>query len=285
MRAPRKYLVLLLLLTAAFTLATSLQPQALNWTRRTQPESVLKILLGDSRRMFANQLFVQADISFHSGYYPSIFEEARRAEERDSDVSHPHEDEGKQLEKGFLGPPLDWVDRFGRHFRPVIHTHLHGLKIGEILPWLSFSADLNPHQIETYMVAAYWLEQMGKPEEGVRFVRKGLGNNPGNPALLYELGWLFFEDLHDAPHARNVWLAALRRWHQVEAPKEQPDKRLLREILGGLVRVEAAADRPKQAVKYLEELKTVSPDPKAVQQLIDDIERKTSGKSTTSSKP
>ena len=30
--------------------------------------------MGDSRRLFANQFFVEADVYFHSGYYPTIFD-------------------------------------------------------------------------------------------------------------------------------------------------------------------------------------------------------------------
>ena len=71
------FLVLLLLLAACFSLATVIQPRAQGWSKRAGSGSVLKVLLGDSRRLFANHFFVQADVSFHSGYYPSIFDQAQ----------------------------------------------------------------------------------------------------------------------------------------------------------------------------------------------------------------
>ena len=276
MRATTTLLITLLLLAGVFSLATVLQPQALKWTGRTQEQSILKIVMGDSRRMFANHFFIQADVSFHSGYYPSIFDQARQAEERDSDVAHPKEDEGKQLDAGFLGPPTDWVDRFGRRFRPVIHTHLHGQKIGELLPWLRISADLDPHRIETYLVCAYWLERIGKTDQAVLFVREGLRANPGNPDLLYELGLLYFEGDKDFSMARNLYLAALRRWDAVEGHKQKPDQNLREEILGGLVRVAEQSEQLNQAVGYLEQMKAISPDPDAIQKLIDEIKKKLS---------
>ena len=69
--------------------------------------------------MFANQFFVQADVSFHSGYYPSIFDQARAAAQ---DTRHLTAKEGEPAEEEhekrmqFLGPPRDWIERFGRHF-------------------------------------------------------------------------------------------------------------------------------------------------------------------------
>ena len=62
----------------------------------------------------------------------------------------------------FLGPPRDWIERFGRHFIITEHTHLQGAKEREILPWLRISAELDPQKIETYTVAAYWLRDLGK---------------------------------------------------------------------------------------------------------------------------
>ena len=32
--------------------------------------------MGDSRQLFANHFFTKADVYFHSGYYPSVFDQA-----------------------------------------------------------------------------------------------------------------------------------------------------------------------------------------------------------------
>src|SRR5882724_3617444 len=94
---------LILLQVVCFSLAAWLQPrQEQRGGMHEQSGSALALLLGDGRKMFANHLFVKADVFFHSGYYPSVFDQARQEEEKDSDVSHPGEGEGKE-EKGFLG--------------------------------------------------------------------------------------------------------------------------------------------------------------------------------------
>jgi len=70
------YLVFGLLAAGSFTFATILQPLADAWTRRNDSSGILKVLLGDGRRLFANHFFVKADVTFHGGYYPSIFDQA-----------------------------------------------------------------------------------------------------------------------------------------------------------------------------------------------------------------
>src|SRR5882757_1299840 len=96
----RPWLILILLLVICFSLVAWLQPrQVARTSAREQSGSVLALLLGDGRKMFANHFFVKADVYFHSGYYPSVFDQARQDEENDSDVSHPEEGGGHQEEK------------------------------------------------------------------------------------------------------------------------------------------------------------------------------------------
>jgi hypothetical protein len=115
-----------MLLAACFSLATVLQERVSDWNKRGESDNVLKVLLGDGRHLFANQFFVQADISFHSGYYPSIFDQANRPK----DTGHLTAKEGEPAEEehekqmNFLGPPRDWIEGFGRHFIVTEHTHL-----------------------------------------------------------------------------------------------------------------------------------------------------------------
>ena len=105
--------------------------------------------------------YVKADAYYHSGYYPTIFDN------RDAfQTPHMAEDTGavdshnQGEEEGFLGPPRDWIDAFGRHFIPNRHTHLDeggptddlssSNEVREILPWLKLSADLDPDNVQTY---------------------------------------------------------------------------------------------------------------------------------------
>jgi tetratricopeptide (TPR) repeat protein len=270
------YLILLLLLAACFSLATIVQPRALTWSQRGQSGSVLNLLLGDSRRLFANHFFVQADVSFHSGYYPSIFDQSAAPKDSRHMTAKEGEPEAEEHEKkmNFLGAPRDWIERFGRHFLIPSHTHLEGGTEREILPWLRLSAELDPQKIETYTVAAYWLRDMGKTNEAEAFLREGLRNNPESYEILFELGRLYDENFHDVARARNAWDLALRRWSNQAAAKKDPDTLTLSKIALNLAHLEEKEGNLQRAITLLELAKKTSPNAAALQQQIDELKQK-----------
>jgi len=286
-KTSRATLLLLLLLTGVFTLGTWLQPRILTWSSRSQSDSALKRLLGESRRLFANHFYVKADVYFHSGLYPSIFDQARQNEQRENHMAAAqHEDHGKagehEHEEGmdFLGQPKDWVDRFGRHFRVTEHTHLEGGVTREMLPWLRISAELDPQRIETYTVASYFLRrELNKPDEAEEFLRQGLRANPGSYEILFELGRLYYENRHDAERARNLWLLALQRWEQTEGIQKEPYYTSRDAITVDLAHLEAEAGNYAEAIKWFEQTKMHSPHPDEVQGQIDALKSKLPGAS------
>lgn len=270
-------LILLLLAVACFSLATALQPRVSSWSKEDDSGNVMKVLLGDGRRIFANQAFIEADVYFHAGYYPSVFDQTRIPK----DARHmtakegSAEEEEHEREMNFLGPPLDWIERFGRHFLITEHEHLHGGTQREILPWLRLSADLDPHRITTYTVASYWLRrELGKPQEAQQFLREGLRNNPESYELLLELGRLYNENYHQRERARNLWNLALRRWQEQETGKHDADVHSLEEITINLARVEEADGDLRDAVVHLQMAARVSPNPGALRQQIAVMQRK-----------
>jgi tetratricopeptide (TPR) repeat protein len=279
-------LSLLLLLTICFCLAANLSLWYQNWQgNRGKSSSLLEVALGDARRMFANHFFVKADAYFHSGFYPSIYDNLESYQ-----TPHIAEDSGATAGKNtgdegtFLGPPRNWIDRFGRQFFPSTHTHLteggangkEGVKeVGEMLPWLKLSQELDPKQVQTYTVTAYWLRSMGKIDDALDFLRTGLRENPGDPQLLFDLGRLYQEFRHDPDRARNVWRAGLLNLARLPAPKDEQEKdqRLYvqEQILGQLAQLEAEVGNTHAALDYLEQLKAISPDPQDIQKRIDEL--------------
>lgn len=276
MRRPTLTLILLLLAAACFSLATVLQPRAAAWSRSGDSGSILKVLLGDGRRLFADHFFEKADIYFHSGYYPSIFDRNQAPK----DTRHLTAEEGSPAEKeheqrmNFLGQPRDWIECFGRHFFITEHTHLAGGTEREILPWLKLSAELDPQRVDTYTVAAYWLRDIGKVTEAEQFLREGLRANPHSYEILFELGRLYYENYHDPNHARNVWELALRRWQEQQPGKKEPDLLWLSDIAVSLARLEESAGNLRQAIDYLELARKASPQPALLQQQIEELKSK-----------
>lgn len=273
-RTVTQVLLLVLLATASFSVATMLQPGALCEGGHNQGDSVLKVLLGDGRRVFANHAFVQADVYFHSGYYPSVFDQTQAPKDSRhmTAAEGSAEEEEHERKMNFLGPPHDWIERFGRHFLITEHSHLEGGKESEILPWLKLSAELDPQRIDTYTTAAYFLrKELGKPEEAEKFLREGVRNNPGSYELLYELGRLYSENYHDDQRARNIWQLALFRWQDHESAKKDPDLRGLEEIAINLARLEERAGDLPAAITHLELAARVSPHHVALRRQIEEL--------------
>jgi len=288
-------LILTVLLVLCFGLAARLGMWFEAWEgNRARSGDLLQTLLGDSRRIFANHFFVKADAYFHSGYYPTIFDNREAFE-----TPHMAEDAGAVAsnnqgdENGFLGKPRDWIDAFSRQFYPSIHTHLDeggaqghtassgdlgdNSEVREILPWLRLSAELDPNSIRTYTVTAYWLRrQMGKVAEAEQFLRDGLRENPGSYEILFELGRIFDENHHDADRARNLWELALRNWQKVELTKPDPDNFLFLQIVSHLAMLEEREGNFHQALAYMELWKAHSMQPAKVQGRIDAVRQKIS---------
>lgn len=302
---------LLLLGVATFSVGAWLQPQVARTGGRHDSDSLMEVVFGEGRRMFANHFAVKADVYLHSGFYPSIFDQAAamakaeeekrtapeqhegcsccsakcehdhehahdhsHAAEKAGEADHAHADDhdhehhdGDGCEKDFLGQPRDWIEAFGRHFLITEHSHLANGDEREILPWLRIAAELDPQRIETYTVGAYWLaDRLNKSEEAERFLRMGLKANPQSYELLTELGKIY--RTKDPVRAHNVWQLALRRWDDVEAKKEEPDKVGRHAILLRLAELEEAQGRYSEAVRWFEQAKPYSPQPAALDERI-----------------
>ncbi|MHB8521480.1 MAG: tetratricopeptide repeat protein [Limisphaerales bacterium] len=271
------YLRLSLLLAICFTLAVRLQSWFMDWGgNRADSAGVLSVVLGDSRRLFANHFFVKADAYFHSGYYPGVFDqtEAHAPSHMTENAGGAPEPE-HEAEADFLEKPRDWIDRFGRNFFPTQHTHLERGEERELLPWLRLSAELDPHRVETYTVAAYWLRtRLGRVNEAEAFLREGLRANPNSCEILFELGRVYDQNRHDPDHARNLWELALRRWKAQQAGRSEPDTFLYAQITGRLAGLESRAGNDAKAITYLEMLQKVSPNPGKIQDQINDLKKR-----------
>jgi len=299
MNSPRTHwLLLIALLIFCFGLAAHLQPQfqSLENTRK-QPDNFFNLLLGDSSRIFANSFFVKADAYYHSGYYPTIFDNnsafqtPHMAADTGAVASH-----NQSEDESFMGPPRDWIDAFGRHFIPSRHSHLDeggaagdlssSSAVREILPWLKLSAELDPENIKTYVVTAFWLRtKLNQVSEAEQVLREGLRQNPDDPQLLFELGRIYFESYHDPARARNIWKAALRSWARQQSGVPQPDRLkmtnqnfddrfIFEQLQTSLAQLEEKSGNPDAAIARWEQAKLASPAPGSIQNHIDGLKQR-----------
>lgn len=266
----------IVLLASAFTLATRFEPWFQTWAGHEERSgSVLGALLGDSRRMFANHAFVKADVYFHAGYYPTVFDnrESYGTAHIAAD-SGAAEDRNTGEEGMFLAPPADWIDSFGRKFYPSEHVHIDASlpaggagheaaheaeeteKLREMLPWLKMSTELDPHRVDSYVVAAFWLrERMHRIDEAEQFLRDGLRENPDSYEIYYEVGRLAFESRNDHVRARRMWTIAIEKWKKTQAGLQEPDLFMLRNILSMLAHLEEEDGHLELALKLLKDAK------------------------------
>ncbi len=284
-----------ILFLTSLALVTSLEPWFQSWQgNRAQSADLLAVLLGDARRAFANHFFIKADVYFHNGYYPSIFDNRTAFQ-----TPHMAADAGALEEKNtgeeddFLGPPKDWIDAFGRRFKPATHTHLYqggaradgpahkeieladSQDVREILPWLRASAALDPQKIETYTTTAYWLRQrMGKTTEAEAFLRDGLRANPDSHEILFELGRIADEHGKDPARARNLWELALAKWRKFELPKKDPDTFSLLQIASHLAMLAERESRWDEYLHYLGLWRAASPQPAEIEKRIAEAQAK-----------
>lgn len=279
-----------LLVVAGAGTAAFLDRWFMSWPgSRNSDLNPLRCAIGEGQKLFAGHFYRKADVYFHSGMYPSIFDNnesfktAHMAEDAGATASKNQGDE-----ENYLGRPRDFIDRFSRNFFPSHHTHLDhgGARSGtaveladgesgetrEILPWLQLASRLDPELPETYTVTAYWLrEHMRKTREAEFFLREGLRHLPGHPALLFELGRIYAEQHHDPSRARNIWQRAATEWKRQEASQKEPDLFILAQIHGHLAKLEEDAGNLAEAVAHWERIQSASPSSAAIRDRIAEL--------------
>jgi tetratricopeptide (TPR) repeat protein len=291
MNSPRTlFLGLLALLVLCFGVAADLSPQFQAWPGSRANGDIFNVVLGDSRRMFAQSFYVKADAYYHSGYYPSMFDnnEAFQTQHMAADTGAVS-DKNHGDEAGFLGPERNWIDSLGRHFFPDRHTHLDeggptddlggSDNVREILPWLKLAADLDPDNPQTYTVTAFWLrERMHKVAEADAFLHEGLRHCPDSYEILFELGRLYDESYHDTVRARNVWELGVKKWLALKTNEDKRENRLIYEQLTThLAELEKSAGHIPKAIYWFREAQKASLTPDALQKRIDELQSPAAG--------
>ena len=297
MKTPRAgWLLVVLLLVVGAATAARLDCWFMGWPgNRAQSLNPLDVFAGKGQRIFATHFYRKADVYFHSGMYPTIFDNTESfktehmAEDANATASRNSGDEEK-----FLGEPLDPIDRFSRSFFPSVHTHLteggapgtdgHASpelaegtsgEVREILPWLKLAATLDPEMPEAYTVTAYWLrERMNKDREAELVLREGLKHLPNHPALLFELGRVFEENRKDSVRARNLWLRAAQLSPGRQDNSRPEEKYILQQIEAHLAKLEEREGNLWQAIQHWEQVRALSPSPEAIEERIAEVRRK-----------
>jgi len=187
--------------------------------------------LGEGRSILSNLSILQADRYFHGG------------------IGHIHEDhpgglaitggsreaghicEEEEAEEGHPEPGrFNILLRISEKTEITEHTHLSGNQVKEIIPWIYYSAKIDPHNILAYTLGGYWLaDRLDKVDEAIAFVKEGLKNNPDSWELNAELGRLYFKHLKNYKAAARV---LTRAWQLIQgAPHDKFQERYVLSFL------------------------------------------------------
>jgi len=162
-------LVLAILWGAAFALACRLtSPSADGLMPGDETDSpatagsVAIKALSASRAATGNQLYEAADRTFHMGV-------------------------GVYRRQAFTS----WFTRLGQAIEPGGHVHLHSEGVNELVPWLYLATRADPHNVEAYVVASFWLAgEGGRPDLAERVLKEARANNPKDYRVYLEKGRL-----------------------------------------------------------------------------------------------
>ncbi|MBU4212250.1 MAG: tetratricopeptide repeat protein [Kiritimatiellae bacterium] len=152
-------------------------------------DSVAIKALGASRVAMGDQLYANADRTFHMGV-------------------------GVYRRPAFTS----WFTRLGQAIAPEGHVHLHAEGVNELVPWLYLATRADPHNVEAYVVAAFWLAgEGGRPDLAERVLDEARANNPKDYRVYLEKGRLALKrgTLTEAARAFDV---AGRLWERDPGP-------------------------------------------------------------------
>jgi len=163
----RAWLILILLTVLAFGLAAKVQTAL---ARGDESGNVFEVFFGEGRRMFANHFAVKADVYLHSGMYPSIFDQAAQAEEREKkeaaehvhgpDCDHAPAHEVDTSDHGVTDSNHDEHAHEDGHAHVDEHVHGPGCNHGEE----AGSTSVGGHECDTGFMGKPrdWFEAMGR---------------------------------------------------------------------------------------------------------------------------
>ncbi len=175
----------------------------------------------------------------------------------------------------FLGPPRDWIERFGRHF--IVHrAHPSGRQQRERNPALAEDSPPSWTRRRSTPTSSppFGCATSARSRKPSVFSAKACSPTRTATKSCFELGRLCYENNHDAARARKIWELALRRWSEQEAANKKPDLLKLDQIAVNLSRLEEQEGNLARAIQLLELAQKGSPHPEALQKQIDDLKQK-----------
>ncbi len=156
-------------------------------------------ILGSAKEAVGDTLFLKADAYLHGGV------------EGKSDTDEDLEKEGKIEEHAPLVSTSDWIARINGQVKVHEHRHLAKTQQKEILPFIYWSTELDPHNVEAILTAAYWLDRhFGQTDSAVEVLAAGLKDNPNHWEIEQSLADIYFRRKKDAILGERYYAKAIQ---------------------------------------------------------------------------
>jgi tetratricopeptide (TPR) repeat protein len=146
-----------------------------------------------------------------------------------------------------------------RSISPAGHRHLEGREVREIMPWLRLAVMLEPHNVENYLIASYWLGKSGDIGAALRVLQEAQMNNPES-YLVYLGKGRFFAKGDAKEEAGRAYDTALMLWPGEKGPDDEEARQDLREILGTRAVLSGLQGNAEQTLQILRNLVSLFPD-------------------------
>ncbi len=242
---PQDYVLsaILILLIIAFILGSRLAVAGISYD--TTKKSLAQAAFGDARMALSAKLYTEADVYFHRG------------------VPHIHK-------HAFSS---DIFQQAREKVSPSKHVHVHGSSgIKEIMPWLDLSIRANPQNLESYLVAAFWLAgEANRKDLALDLLIKAQRNIPFSYQVQMEKGRLL---LHMGKHneALQAFNAALAFWNKTANKKDHQALLDKAQILlyRGLLLEECG--KIKAAISDFTDLRHISPESPQMNKRLSDLQ-------------
>jgi len=218
--------------TGAFVLSCRLSTLPAAGHERVGRQSLAGALASESRLALSGHFYEMADLYFHCG------------------VEHIRD---RAFEDSIWQRTMELIS-------PVAHVHRDGQSVKEIMPWLWMAIRADPHNVQTYLVAAYWLaNEADRPDLALSVLDEARWQNPGNCEIQIERGriCLALRRIEAATHAFD---AALAFWPGHQDPADQSARHERATALLYRALLHELAGENDAAVRALQEHLSLFPD-------------------------
>jgi tetratricopeptide (TPR) repeat protein len=206
-------------------------------------DSLVGALFTEARHALSGTFYRTADTYFHKG---AEYTEQRKL------AWHPFE-------------------KLNLKVSPASHVHAGGREVKEIMPWLHLATVADPHNVEAFLVAAFWLRtEAGRPDLALRILKEARWKNPMNPRieLARARALLAQKELSKARSALEAGIAFLEEWKKKD-PSEY--KYVAGRLLSYSALLHQISGEKEKAIAELERVLSLFPERKGLRKRIDEL--------------